>query len=250
MSLRVDQEDGGIRVGLSHGSAAALWGIANYPRGPIELTVPGAAPIRRPGLRVHRRPALPPERFVLRQRIPVTDLIQTLVDLAAVSGRRTGSAGGPTRLGDGALERMVNEADRLDLIDPEGLRAELAGHRGEPGVARLRSLLDRHTFRRTDSELERRFLALVRRGGLPPPRTQQWLNGFRVDFHWPELGLVVETDGLRYHRTPGQQREDRRRDRIHAAAGLLALRFTHWEVAREPDEVAQTLVGVMAKLKS
>ena len=33
------------------------------------------------------------------------------------------------------------------------------------------------------------------------PLTSQRLNGFRVDFFWPELGLVVETDGLRYHRT-------------------------------------------------
>jgi very-short-patch-repair endonuclease len=30
------------------------------------------------------------------------------------------------------------------------------------------------------------------------------VNGFKVDFFWPELGLVVETDGWRYHRTPGR----------------------------------------------
>ena len=46
------------------------------------------------------------------------------------------------------------------------------------------------------------------RAGLPKPLTQQWLHGFRVDFYWPELGLVVETDGLRYHRTAAQQARD------------------------------------------
>ena len=41
--------------------------------------------------------------------------------------------------------------------------------------------------------------------GLPLPAAGRRVNGFKVDFYWPELGLVVETDGLRYHRTPAQQ---------------------------------------------
>ena len=43
------------------------------------------------------------------------------------------------------------------------------------------------------------------------PQTQAWLDGYRVDFYWPELGLVVETDSLRYHRTPFKQASDKRR---------------------------------------
>jgi very-short-patch-repair endonuclease len=37
------------------------------------------------------------------------------------------------------------------------------------------------------------------------PETQVRVNGFRVDFYWPDLGLVVETDGLTYHRTPAPE---------------------------------------------
>ena len=59
------------------------------------------------------------------------------------------------------------------------------------------------------------------------PLTGQRVNGFKVDFWWPELRLVVETDGLRYHRTPAQQTRDRLRDQAHLAAGLTCLRFTH-----------------------
>jgi very-short-patch-repair endonuclease len=33
--------------------------------------------------------------------------------------------------------------------------------------------------------------------GLPLPLTKQMVNGFEVDFYWPDLGLVVETDGKR-----------------------------------------------------
>jgi very-short-patch-repair endonuclease len=50
---------------------------------------------------------------------------------------------------------------------------------------------------------------------LPPPKTGVRLNGFKVDFFWPDHGLVVETDGRRYHRTPAQQGRDRRRDQAH-----------------------------------
>ena len=51
------------------------------------------------------------------------------------------------------------------------------------------------------------------------PLTKVWVNGFEVDFFWPELRLVVETDGLRYHRTPAEQARDRLRDQAHTAAG-------------------------------
>ena len=109
------------------------------------------------------------------------------------------------------------------------------------GVAALRAVLDCRTFRLTDSELERRFLRLVVGAGLPRLLTQQNVNGFRVDFFWPELGLVVETDGLRYHRTATQQSRDRTRDQRHVAAGLVALRFTHFQVTFEARRVVDTL---------
>jgi very-short-patch-repair endonuclease len=107
-----------------------------------------------------------------------------------------------------------------------------------------RELLDRRTFRLTDSELERRLLPIVRRVGLPPPETGAEVNGFRVDFYWPDLGLVVETDGLRYHRTPAQQARDRLRDQMHLAAGTTPLRFTHAQVRFEPEHVEGTLTSV------
>lgn len=146
-----------------------------------------------------------------------------------------------------AVERLVNEADRLDLIDPPALRRELEAHRCEPGVKPLRGLLDERTFRLTDSELERRFLRIVEKAGLPFPLTGQSLNGFRVDFYWPDFGLVVETDGLRYHRTPAQQARDHLRDQAHLAAGLTPLRFTHAQVRYEAEYVRTTLLTVLRR---
>ncbi|HET7574905.1 MAG TPA: DUF559 domain-containing protein [Solirubrobacterales bacterium] len=110
-------------------------------------------------------------------------------------------------------------------------------------------MLDARTFRRTDSELERRFLRLVRGADLPLPETGRRVNGFKVDFHWPDLGLVVETDGITYHRTPAQQARDRVRDQTHTAAGLTTLRFTHVQVRDEPRRVAAVLGATIRRLK-
>jgi very-short-patch-repair endonuclease len=220
---------------LSHRSAGVLWGISQLANGPTEISHRAAQRCRRPGVRSHRRLGLGPDDVTVRSGIPVTAPLRTLVDLAAI-------------LEPARLERAVNEADRLDLVDPVRLREALESLRGQPGVGRLRTLLDRRTFRLTDSELERLFLALVAAAGLPPPLTRQWVNGFRVDFHWPELGLVVETDGLRYHRTPAQQAKDRVRDQVHAATGLTTLRFTHWQVRYEPEYVRETLTAVISRL--
>ena len=221
---------------LSHESAACLWGF--WPRAEgIDVTVPRAISRRRPGLRVHRRVGFGSEHRCVVDGIPVTDPASTLIDLA-------------TCIGLDRLDRAVNDADRLDLIDPEALRSILDLMPPRPGVGPLRALLDSHEFALTDSVLERRFLRLVRDTGLPQPKTQAQVNGFRVDFYWPALGLVVETDGLRYHRTPGQQKKDHRRDQAHAVAGLTSLRFTAAQVRYEADEVRRTLMAVAARLST
>ncbi len=136
-----------------------------------------------------------------------------------------------TELGPIAIERMINDADKRDLIDPETLRAALDNHAGEPGVRPLRTVLDRPTFRLSDSDLEIYFRPIATAAKLPPPLTKRFVNGFEVDFFWPDLGLVVETDGLRYHRTPSAQTRDALRDRTHVIAGMSPLRFTHYEIA-------------------
>ena len=233
----------GPEAALSHESAAALWGIRTARRyrriaaEEIDVSLP-AAVFRRPsGVRTHRRTNLTEADVTSHHRIPTTAPICTLIDLASSAPAEE-------------LEVAINEADKRDLVDPETLRAALETLPRRPGLAKLRRTLDRHTFTLTDSGLERLFLPLARRAGLPPPLTRQWLNGYRVDFYWPELGLVVETDGLRYHRTPAQQSTDHRRDQTHAAAGLERLRFSHAQVRYARDHVVRTLTWVHDRLKT
>lgn len=215
---------------LSHRSAAALWDIGREVPGRIDLSAAGATRVRRAGLRVRRRPRLRDDDLGTKNAIPVTAPVRTLIDLA-------------TELGPIALERAVNEADKHDLIDPETLRARLGDYAGEPGVRLLRQVLDKRTFLLSDSDLEIFFRPIAADAGLPPPLSKQIVNGWEVDFYWPDLGLVIETDGLRYHRTPSAQARDAKRDRAHVLAGMRPLRFTHYEVRFEPALVR----GALAK---
>jgi very-short-patch-repair endonuclease len=215
---------------LSHSSAAALWEIRPDVAGPIEVTVAAHRRCRTKGLTVHRRRAFEATR---RFNIPVTSALQTLIDLSYTLEAKDD------------IEAAVNEADKRHLIRADALRKALDGRRDG---ARLRKLLDRRTFVLTDSRLERRFMPIVRAIGLQKPLTRTFVNGYKVDFYWPDLKLVIETDGLTYHRTAAQQAEDRVRDQVHAAAGLTPLRFTHAQIEFERPHVRKTLEAVAARL--
>lgn len=220
---------------LSRQSAAALWRIRRESERAIHLTIPPRCDCRQADLVAHRRSTLAASDVCRHRGITVTTPVRTLIDIA-------------THVPSGDVVAAINEADKLELVDPDRLRSALDAPAGQQGVGVLRHVLDRATFVLTDSELERRFLPIARRAGLPLPRTRCRVNRIRVDFYWPDLGLVVETDGLRYHRTPSQQARDRVRDQRHVAAGLTPLRFTHAQIRFEPRYVEVTLRAVVRRL--
>lgn len=226
----------GDDAALSHRSAAALLGIGSERQGRIEVSVRRRCELRRPGVRIRGRPTLAAKDIWIHDDIPVTCPARTLVDQAA-------------ELKPIVIERMINDADKRDLIDPETLRAVLDDYAGEPGVRPLRAVLDRLTFRLSDSDLEIYFRPIAAAAKLPPPLSKRFVNGFEVDFFWPDLGLVVETDGLRYHRTPSAQARDALRDRTHVIAGMSPLRFTHYEIRYESRKVRTALIEAEAMLR-
>jgi very-short-patch-repair endonuclease len=227
----------GPGAALSHRSAGLLWGILGSEGAAIDVSVRRRCELRPYGLRVRGRPSLRETDLTYRNWIPVTNPAQTMVDLA-------------TELGKSELERAVNDADKRDVIHVGALRGALDLYTGMPGARFLRGLIDRLTFRLSDSELEVRFRSIAVAAGLPQPLTKQWVNGYEVDFYWPQLGLVVETDGARFHRTPSAQTRDARRDRAHVLAGMTPLRFTHYEVRYERHLVQSALQAANRPLRS
>jgi hypothetical protein len=100
---------------------------------------------------------------------------------------------------------------------------------------------------RTESELEDRFLHLVRRAGLPTP-VAQWTvpdarGAFigRADFGWPAQRVGVELDGYAFHSDPTVFRLDRDRQNRLVLAGVTLLRFTWWDVDLRPAVVEHSL---------
>ncbi len=116
----------GSGAALSYGSAVAFWGIERERRGAIEVSVPVSTLRRHGQVLVYRRPNLRSTEVAVRNGIPVTSLVRTLVDIAPQLDRED-------------LERAVNDADRLGLIDPEALLDALTllpGKRGRRATAR------------------------------------------------------------------------------------------------------------------
>jgi very-short-patch-repair endonuclease len=219
----------GDGAALSHESAAALWRIARTRPTPIHVSVLGDSRSR-DGIEPHRRKAL---LTTTHKGIRVTTPAQTLIDLAHTWPQDR-------------LEQAIGEADLRGLVGLRGLR-NAAAKAGRSGAA-LRSVIDRVTFRVTQSELEREFLRLLERAGLPLPETQRRFGRHRVDFYWPTLDLVVETDGGSFHRTARQQEADRRRDQAHSRAGRTPMRLTHRQVFKDPEETATLLAEVVRRL--
>jgi hypothetical protein len=143
---------------LSHRDAAALWRMADYARGDIEVTVLSGGGRARPGIRVHRTRWLHPDDRSSHCRIPVTSPARTLLDLAAVVAPRH-------------LELAFEEGLRSRLVSPEALGEQVGRNPGRRGTPALRELLglDPERVARTRSRLEGRFLHFCSEEGIPLP---------------------------------------------------------------------------------
>lgn len=212
----------GRTAALSHGSAAALWGLRAARPGEVEVLRRSGGG-RHDGVRIHQTRRLHEDEVTLEQRIPVTVIERTLIDIA---GRST----------DAELERLLVAADRSGRLSWSRLDRLLWRRKGRKGAGRLFRIameMDPEA-RETRSDGEVDFLALLRRAGLPAPAVNALVAGHMVDFLWPEQGVIVETDSWEYHGSRPSFEEDRRRDVELTAAGYDVHRATHRMLARDP----------------
>jgi very-short-patch-repair endonuclease len=221
---------------LSHGTAAVLWSLlAPSAGGRIHVTVTGAPRGRHAGIQIHRLGSpLPPADCTVRHGVPVTSPARTLLDLAAT-------------VGSAELQRAFESALQDRLVTMGALQDLLARNRRRRGAGRLAALLPAAGDAQvTRSHMERAFLQLVRRYGLPAPATNVGVRGFVVDCYWQDAGLVVELDGYRVHGTRPAFEADRRRNAALLAAGLRVLRLSWRQIDETPErtmvQVGQALV--------
>jgi hypothetical protein len=215
---------------LSHRSAADLWGMRPTSSARIDVTIRRGGTRARESVIVHTTRSLPAEDVAASDGIPCTSVARSLVDLAAVVSRTQ-------------LRRALVRSLELDIFDRGAVDEVLSRSNGRRGVRMLRRVLAGlpDTSPPVRSELERRFLEIVREAGIPPPVVNARIAGHEVDFHWPAQRLVVETDGRATHDTATAFEHDRARDLDLHLAGWQVVRLTWSQVTREPYRVAALL---------
>ncbi|HEX2392604.1 MAG TPA: type IV toxin-antitoxin system AbiEi family antitoxin domain-containing protein [Solirubrobacterales bacterium] len=196
---------------LSHRSAAALWDLLRPMEGPIDVSVPSQnGRRRRPGIRIHRCPSLRRGALTRRHLIPVTTPRRTIEDLRNVVSPQL-------------HRRAIRQAE----------------------VQRF-ALGPRTRGDRTRSDLERDFLDLCERFGLPRPEVNVKLGRWEVDFLWRAQRVAVETDTWRYHGGSVAFEDDHKRDLDLRTRGLTVHRFTEDQLLHEPDLVAADLATALS----
>ena len=226
----------GAGAALSHLDAAALWRIYDGLGPRIHVTTATRSGQEIPGLLIHRARRLHPDDVTTKDGIPVTTVARTLVDLAG-------------ELPEERHRRAIREANFQGLLDPTALSAAVDRARGRHELRALRkgANTDRGVVR---SELEHRFLELVRDAGLPAPETNVRVatkrRVYEVDCLWRSAGVVVELDGRAAHARAEAFERDRERDASLTGIGLRPLRYTWRRVTDDGDEVAAELRDVLA----
>jgi very-short-patch-repair endonuclease len=216
---------------LSHRAAAGAWCLLSSDY----LEVTGPSRRTRPGIRIHRS-QLPPDEVTTVREIPVTGLSRTLLDLASVLPRER-------------VERAAKEAEVQGLRDSLSLDDLVARYPRRHGVRTIKAILEQLQSGTilTRSELESRFLAFVRKTGLPSPALNAQLLGFECDCPWREQRVIAELDGHTTHRTRAAFEDDRVRDRTLTANGWRTVRITWRQLQRDPDALAIDLTRILAE---
>jgi hypothetical protein len=235
--LSVCLATGGV---ASHRSAAALHELAGCKPGRPEIVAPRGTWSGRRDIRLHESTDLHLVRPTVIDSIPVTPVARTVLDLGAVVPF--------------IVEGATRDAVARRLTSWPELFATLVRHsrRGRRGCGPLRAVLDEHYGDKAESNLERRFLRLVRAAGLPEPEQQVDAfddSGFimRIDFAYPELKIAIEIDSVLFHATDAAFEDDPvKRNRL-GLAGWLVLSFTSRRMTLHPTGVCEDIAQAIRR---
>jgi very-short-patch-repair endonuclease len=224
MRVVLDAGPGGF---VSHGTAAAWWGLPGFDLARPHVTrhrgITGAPPTL--PCRLHEVVDLTPRQVTVLDGVPIVRPERLAFELFGSSH--------PLR-----AARATETAWSKGLVSGPSLRAvfdELAG-RGRAGTVAMREFLEHHDdlWVPPASNLEARFAELVRGHGLGPYRRQvdlgddHWVG--RVDFLHQRFPLVVEVQSERYHTALLDRAHDARRLAALAAGGVTVVEVWDREV--------------------
>jgi hypothetical protein len=230
--LKAGLLDLGAEALVTAESGAALLGFDGYEQGPLVYLVPRSLRNRKTNGIVIATPTIEPLDRTEIDGLAVTSGTRTVVELI---GRVS-----PTGLGN-----ALDSACRKRLTAPSVVDRRLAklGGKGRAGVADYDLV---RTIAGVESWLERAFIRLVRRSGLPEPAVQltyrrDGAHIARVDFDFAPLPVIVEVGGQRgYLSLAERQRQERRRNEVQLLGKMIYF-FCTDDVRSDPGYVVKTL---------
>lgn len=215
-----------------------MWGLLDGEQ-PIDITAPRQRHPLPDGIVVHRPNVLRPIDVTVRQHVPITNPIRSLLDAGAEQTKRQ-------------VGECVERALVARLVRVKGLRMILVelGGRGRTGTGALRSHLDQRALgdRRPESMIEPLMARLLYADlGLGPVEYQPTLvlDGTKVrpDFLITCAMAVIEIDGLDAHTSREALDHDLARQNLLVRHGYLVLRYTTTHL-RRPTKVASEIAEV------
>ncbi len=222
---------GGENAVAARATAAFVHGLREKRPPIIDVSIPRTMSSRRlPGAHFRRATRVD---AVTRGGIRVTTVPQTIVDLSSTPEL------------DGVLDNAIHKR-RTTVAQMKSYVAKL---RTNPGLRRLRKLLDDREKGRLTTELERRFDELLKRSPLPYPARQHPIGSRFADFAYVDERIVIELDGGDSHMRREVFEDDRARQNELVLRGWTILRFTWDDVTKRPERVVAT-IGQMLETSS
>jgi very-short-patch-repair endonuclease len=215
---------------VSHQSAIWLWGMEKRLAVPVHVSVRWRGHAQ-DAIGLHHCPALRDDDVAETERLPVTAVPRALLDYAAEAKTLR-------------LERAIDQADRLELLDLAAvdlIADEVRGHRGRAPLLRAMTIYREKGFTRSGGE--RRMLAALADVGVRTPAVNNFIAGFELDFFWEQERFGVELDSWEHHRGRRSFEEDRKRQEELAMAGIETIRITGTRLRREPRKVAMRIAA-------
>ncbi len=233
---------------LSHHSAAALWELLRPIRGPVHVSVPTSAGLRkRRGIHLHRCPSLspvgppfsPPSPAIRggRGRGTPTDGSTSPSEPSPSPSHPLRRGGRRGRLATTRRHNIPVTTIQRTIHDLEGTIAPYLFRRAKRQAEHMGIRLEGVESKRLRSDLEEDFLALFLANHFPHPETNVKIGRHEVDFLWPPQRLVVEADFFAYHQGSVSFDDDHRRDLDLHSRGYTVHRFTDRQLEDEPDRI-------------
>lgn len=225
---------GGSQAMLGHLHAGGLWEAWVRPAGVPHIVIPGNGRRGHRGVVVHRMRRFHPDDRAVVKGIPVTSLPLTALHLAGILSRPS-------------FERALVKAARrseFNLVDAIALADR---SQGRPGVRVFRQVIARDLTAelRCLSELELRFIELLRAHGIELPEVNHDVEALMVDAVWHRARVVIELDGFEFHKLPRDLRSDNARNRKLVLAGYRVIRFVWRDLVDDPGGVAATVATLL-----